>query len=122
MDIKWDVILIGFLLSIALPIIFEIPLNWFGRLIGLAIAGFLVGYIIKGEIMNGFLHATISGAIGGLLTSILLFLAFTFFGGVIGLLVGSFLSAITAVVYIFVSAISMGIFGAIGSYVAMNYY
>lgn len=112
--VKWDIVIVGFFLSLVLPSIFNALGIGSASILGLIVAGFVVGYAVKEGVIGGFWNATVSGALGGLIASLLIFIGATVVAGLPGAFVGGLVGSINAIGYLIYNAFVMGVFGAIG--------
>ncbi|MBU4548269.1 MAG: DUF5518 domain-containing protein, partial [Euryarchaeota archaeon] len=87
--VKWSAVIVGFILSLVFPgIMAAFSPDW-GSFLGLLLAGFVVGIIVKGGAFNGFWNASVAGAFGGLLSAILITILGTAAAGLAGFAVGA---------------------------------
>lgn len=113
---KWKAVFSGFILTVLVRCF--LPHYEF---IGLLIIGFLVGYMAHDGILSGFWNATVSGALGTIICSILFILVVTFggrymrlFGGLNGFTVSGTISLLAIIDQLITYGITMGITGAVG--------
>lgn len=116
--VKWGAVIVGFVLSLAFPAILGLFMGSWASVVGLFLAGFIVGIMVKEGAFSGFWNATVAGAFGGIVTAILITLLGTAIAGIGGFAVGAFTGIILVVVALLFSMIFMGIGGAIGGAIA----
>lgn len=122
---KWGPVIIGFILAILVK-------NYVGRyeFFGLLIIGFLVGYMAKDGALGGLWNAAVAGALGTIVSCILISFAALFGGTILGGLVGGLagigiagISSIFVIIgYLIYYALVMGISGAVGGAIAKKDY
>ncbi|MCR5025829.1 MAG: DUF5518 domain-containing protein [Methanobrevibacter sp.] len=113
---KWTAVVIGFILAITVKAFFA-PYEF----IGLLIVGFIVGYLAHDGAIGGLWNATVAGAFGTIVASILFILVVTMggsvsgvFGGLAGFTVSGVASIFAIIGDLIYYAIVMGITGALG--------
>jgi len=116
--VKWGSVIIGFILSIVFPIILRSFIPHGASILGLFLAGFIVGLISNEGALGGFWNATVAGAFGGIVLAILLTLFGALIGGIFGFFIGFFAGISVVIILLLVSMIFMGIGGAIGGFLA----
>ncbi|MBC7101069.1 MAG: DUF5518 domain-containing protein [Methanobacteriales archaeon] len=116
--VKWGPVIIGFILSIIFPIILESFMPRGAPVLGLFLAGFIVGLMVKEGATGGFWNATVAGAFGGIILAMLLSIFGALIGGIFGFFIGLFTGIAVVIVLLLVSMIFMGIGGAIGGFLA----
>lgn len=114
---KWGPVIIGFILAILVK-------NYVGQyeFFGLLIVGFLVGYLAKDGALGGLWNAAVAGALGTIVSCILITIAALFggtllggpLGGIAGFGIVGFSSIFVILRYLIYYALVMGIAGAIG--------
>ncbi|MBE2899612.1 hypothetical protein DNK57_02045 [Methanothermobacter thermautotrophicus] len=115
--VKWGAVILGFVLSIVFPYILS-PFVGQASILGLFLAGFVVGLMVKEGATGGFWNATVAGAFGGIVIAILLTIFGTAIAGPVGFLIGAFAGGILVLALLIVSMLFMGIGGAIGGFIA----
>lgn len=115
--VKLGAVITGFVLSVVFPVILSPFINQ-ASVLGLFLAGFIVGLMVKEGALAGFWNATVAGALGGIVLAILLVIFGTVLGGLGGFLIGAFAGTALVLVLLLVSMIFMGIGGAIGGFLA----
>ncbi len=115
--VKVGAVLVGFILSIIFPIILRSFMPY-GPILGLFLAGFVVGLMVREGALGGFWNATVAGAFGGIMVAILLTIFGAIIGGIPGLFIGFFSGLLLVIVLLLVSMIFMGVGGAIGGFLA----
>jgi len=115
--VKWGAVITGFILAVVFPIILS-PFIDQASLLGLFLAGFVVGLMVKEGTVGGFWNATVAGAFGGIVLAVLFTVLGAVIGGFGGLFIGALAGTLLVVVLILVSMIFMGIGGAIGGFLA----
>ncbi|MDI6882485.1 MAG: DUF5518 domain-containing protein [Methanothermobacter tenebrarum] len=116
--VKWGPVFVGFILSIVFPIILRSFMPGGASVLGLFLAGFVVGLMVKEGALGGFWNATVAGAFGGIILTILLSIFGALIGGIFGFFIGLFSGIAVVIVLLLVSMIFMGIGGAIGGFLA----
>ena len=71
--IKWKAVIIGLILTIIFALILNPFIGEFGSYLSIVIAGMIIGYLIKGSLINGAIHGVLIGIIGTLFAVIILF-------------------------------------------------
>ena len=112
-ELKWQPILIGFILAL---IIKSLSLPWSSEIVGLLLIGFIVGYLTKSTI-GGLINATIAGTLGGIIGAIILTIL-GLLGGIIWFAVLGTIGFVTVIFYLIYYGIVMGIMGAVGGSLA----
>ena len=114
-------VLIGFILTIVVKLLFFAPYEF----VGLLIIGFITGYLAHSGALGGLWNAALAGSLGTIISALLFILVATFggsFAGLFGGLTGFTISGITSLFAVIESliyyAIVMGITGAIGGALA----
>ena len=114
--VDWGAVILGFVLSIIFGGIFAVIIPVWGGILGLLLAGMVVGYLVGGDAMNGAVNAGLAGVFGAIVLSLLLLIAGTLILGIIG-----FAAATITSLFIFVGFVGvlliMALGGAIGSIV-----
>ena len=118
--IKWNAVIIGFILAVIVKSFFS-----HYEFIGLLIVGFITGYIAHSGALGGLWNAAVAGALGTIVGAVLFILAATLGGSIFGIFGGltgftvSGISGLTAVIFeLIYYAIVMGITGAVGGAIA----
>ena len=114
--VDWGAIILGFILSIIFGGIFAIIIPVWGGILGLLLAGMVVGYLVGGDAMNGAVNAGLAGVFGAIVLSLLLLIAGTLILGIIGFAAATITSLFIFVGFVGVMLI-MALGGAIGSIV-----
>lgn len=122
----WIAIAVGAIVNVALTIVLALaffPLFFLGPIMG----GFVTAYLVRDEFESGLIHGALAGVLGGLLIGILSLLSVWVLAIIFGVLLaelGIALGAIGSIIVIFLTILSMLIFGvlsaiggAIGEYV-----
>ena len=114
--VDWGAVILGFFLSIILGGLFGIIIPVWGGIIGLLLAGMVVGYMVGGDAVNGAVNAAVSGVFGAIIISLLLLIFGTIILGIIGFAAATLTSIFILLSFIGVMLI-MAVGGAIGSIV-----
>lgn len=114
--VDWGAIILGFILSIIFGGIFAIIIPVWGGILGLLLAGMVVGYLVGGDAINGAVNAGLAGVFGAIVLSLLLLIAGTLILGIIGFAAATITSLFIFVGFVGVMLI-MALGGAIGSIV-----
>ncbi len=114
--VDWGAVILGFILSIIFGGIFAIIIPVWGGILGLLLAGMVVGYLVGGDAINGAVNAGLAGVFGAIVLSLLLLIAGTLILGIIGFAAATITSLFIFVGFIGVMLI-MAVGGAIGSIV-----
>ena len=114
--VDWGAIILGFVLSIIFGGIFAVIIPVWGGILGLLLAGMVVGYLVGGDAMNGAVNAGLAGVFGAIVLSLLLLIAGTLILGIIGFAAATITSLFIFVGFVGVMLI-MALGGAIGSIV-----
>jgi hypothetical protein len=114
--VDWGAVILGFFLSIILGGLFGIIIPIWGGIIGLLLAGMVVGYMVGGDAMNGAVNGGLAGVFGAIIISFLLLIFGTLILGIIGFAAATITSIFILAGFIGVMLI-MGVGGAIGSVV-----
>lgn len=112
--VNWKMVILGFILSLILPSIFNgLGINS-ASILGLIVAGFVVGYAVKEGAFGGLWNATVAGALGGIISALLIFFGMTMVAGLPGFFVGGLVGSVMVLYYLVANVVIMGVFGAIG--------
>ena len=114
--VDWGAVILGFVISIIFGGIFAIIIPVWGGILGLLLAGMVVGYLVGGDAMNGAVNAGLAGVFGAIVLSLLLLIAGTLILGIIGFAAATITSLFIFVGFVGVMLI-MALGGAIGSIV-----
>ena len=114
--VDWGAVILGFVLSIIFGGIFAVIIPVWGGILGLLLAGMVVGYLVGGDAMNGAVNAGLAGVFGAIVLSLLLLIAGTLILGIIGFAAATITSLFIFVGFVGVMLI-MPLGGAIGSIV-----
>jgi len=114
--VDWGAVILGFVLSIIFGGIFAVIIPVWGGILGLLLAGMVVGYLVGGDAMNGAVNAGLAGVFGAIVLSLLLLIAGTLILGIIGFAAATITSLFIFVGFVGVMLI-MALGGAIGSIV-----
>ena len=114
--VDWGAVILGFVISIIFGGIFAIIIPVWGGILGLLLAGMVVGYLVGGDAMNGAVNAGLAGVFGAIVLSLLLLIAGTLILGIIGFAADTITSLFIFVGFVGVMLI-MALGGAIGSIV-----
>ena len=114
--VDWGAKILGFILSIIFGGIFAIIIPVWGGILGLLLAGMVVGYLVGGDAINGAVNAGFAGVFGAIVLSLLLLIAGTLILGIIGFAAATITSLFIFVGFVGVMLI-MALGGAIGSIV-----
>jgi hypothetical protein len=114
--VDWGAVILGFFLSIILGGLFGIIIPIWGGIIGLLLAGMVVGYMVGGDAMNGAVNGGLAGVFGAIIISLLLLIFGTLILGIIGFAAAT-VTSIFILVGFFGVMLIMGVGGAIGSVV-----
>ncbi len=118
----WIAIAVGAIVNVALTIVLALaffPLFFLGPIMG----GFVTAYLVRDEFESGLIHGALAGVLGGLLIGILSLISVWVLAIIFGALLaelGIALGAIGSVIVIFLTILSMLIFGvlsAIGGFI-----
>lgn len=113
----WIAIAVGAIVNVALTIVLALvffPLFFLGPIMG----GFVTAYLVRDEFESGLLHGALAGVLGGLLIGILSLLSLWVLAIIFGALLaelGIALGAIGSVVVIFLTILTMLIFGVLSA-------
>ncbi|MDP1552868.1 MAG: DUF5518 domain-containing protein, partial [Methanobacteriaceae archaeon] len=83
--VEWGAVIVGFFLSLIFPGLAGTVFPGYGNILGLLLAGFVVGIMVGDGAFNGFWNASVAGAFGGIVAAILITLFGTAFAGLAGL-------------------------------------
>ena len=114
--VDWGAVILGFVISIIFGGIFAIIIPVWGGILGLLLAGMVVGYLVGGDAINGAVNAGLAGVFGAIVLSLLLLIAGTLILGIIGFAAATITSLFIFVGFVGVMLI-MALGGAIGSIV-----
>ncbi|MGB9936165.1 MAG: DUF5518 domain-containing protein [Methanobacterium sp.] len=112
--INWKAITIGFILTVIFALILNSFIGEIGSYISILIAGIIVGYLIKGNWINGAFHGAMIGILGGIIAVIILLIV----GGFVVIMDDTFSILIRIVLDVILGAIG----GAAGTIIRRNNY
>ena len=113
----WIAIAVGAIVNVALTIVLALaffPLFFLGPIMG----GFVTAYLVRDEFESGLIHGALAGVLGGLLIGILSLISVWVLAIIFGALLaelGIALGAIGSVIVIFLTILSMLIFGVLSA-------
>jgi len=119
---NWRAVIIGFVLILGLGTV-GLVLPGLGQFFAALIGGFVAGYLGGNDLLSGFWHGILAGALGSLLLAAVLWIAVSIVGFTLGPVAGtvSSLIGLGAVIIVaivaFITAIESGVAGAVGAVV-----
>lgn len=105
---NWKAVIIGFILAVIFTFILNGIIGTVGSYFGVLIASITIGYIVNNDFINGAIHGSLIGVMGGIIAILILIIvgAWPYLSGTFGIYV---------IASIFIDILVGAIGGAIGS-------